>query len=58
MNTKKKIKYITSWIKDYAEKLSFKPASLVIGVSGGVDSALTSTLCAKTGLKTIVLTMP
>ena len=58
MNTKKKIKYITSWIKDYAEKLIFKPASLVIGVSGGVDSALTSTLCAKTGLKTIVISMP
>ncbi len=58
MNTEKRIKFITSWIKDYAEKLSFKSPSLVIGVSGGVDSALTSTLCAKTGIKTIVLSMP
>ena len=35
-----------------------KAKSLVIGISGGIDSSVTSTLCAMTGLKTIVLTMP
>ncbi len=58
MNSKEKINYISMWIKDYAEKISNKPKTLVIGVSGGVDSALTSTLCAKTGLKTIAVSMP
>ncbi len=47
---------ITSWIKDYAE--SAKIDTLVVGISGGVDSSLVSTLCAETGLKTIVLRMP
>ena len=32
--------------------------TLVVGISGGIDSSVTSTLCAMTGLKTIVLTMP
>ena len=58
MNSKDKINYISMWIKDYAESISNKPKTLVIGVSGGVDSALTSTLCAKTGLKTIAVSMP
>ena len=47
---------ITSWIKDYAE--SAKIDTLVVGISGGVDSSLVSTLCAETGLRTIVLRMP
>ena len=58
MNSKNKIDYISEWIKEYASSLSFQPASLVIGVSGGVDSAVTSTLCAKTGFKTIAISMP
>ena len=58
MNSIKKIDYISNWIKEYASSLSFQPASLVIGVSGGIDSAITSTLCAKTGLKTIAISMP
>tara|TARA_Y100001970_G_C14256783_1_gene876117 strand:+ start:5804 stop:6556 length:753 start_codon:yes stop_codon:yes gene_type:complete len=58
MNSKQKIEYISSWIKQYAESLSFKPASLIIGVSGGVDSAVTSALCAMTGLSTIAISMP
>ena len=58
MNSNDKINYISMWIKDYAESISNKPKTLVIGVSGGVDSALTSTLCAKTGLKTIAVSMP
>jgi NAD+ synthase len=47
---------ITLWIKEYAE--SNQITSLIVGVSGGIDSAVTSTLCAKTGLNTIVLNMP
>ena len=58
MNSIKKIDYISSWIKKYASLLKFQPVSLVIGVSGGIDSAVTSTLCAKTGHKTIAVSMP
>ena len=58
MNSLKKIVYISDWIKDYATSLSFQPVSLVIGVSGGIDSAVTSALCAKTGFKTIAVSMP
>ena len=48
--------FIVDWIKEYANKYFKK--SLIIGISGGIDSALTSTLCAMTGLTTIVLSMP
>jgi len=58
MNNEKKINYISNWIKEYANSLSFQPVNLVIGVSGGIDSAVTSTLCAKTGFKTIAISMP
>ena len=58
MNSDKKITYISNWIKDYAISLPFNPPVLIIGVSGGIDSAVTSTLCAKTGLKTIAVSMP
>ena len=58
MNSDKKITYISNWIKDYAISLPFNPPSLIVGVSGGIDSAVTSTLCAKTGLKTIAVSMP
>lgn len=47
---------IINWIKNYAQNSNKK--SLVIGISGGVDSGLVSTLCASTGIKTIVLSMP
>ena len=58
MNSDKKITFISNWIKDYAISLPFNPPVLIIGVSGGIDSAVTSTLCAKTGLKTIAVSMP
>ena len=58
MNSIKKIDYISDWIKNYATSLSFQPVSLVIGVSGGIDSAVTSALCAKSGFKTIAISMP
>jgi len=47
---------ISDWIKDYAEKAGI--TTLVVGVSGGIDSAVTSTLCAKTGLRTVVFNLP
>ena len=56
MNTSEKISFITNWIKDYAGNNNF--SSLVIGISGGIDSAVTSALSAKTNLQTYVVTMP
>ena len=53
-----KTKYISNWIKDYVDQMPSKAQSLVIGISGGIDSSVSSTLSAMTGLKTIVLTMP
>lgn len=53
-----RINFISNWINNYAIKSSKEPFNLVIGVSGGIDSAVTSTLCAKTNLKTIVVSLP
>ena len=47
---------ISNWILNYAKENSI--SSLIVGVSGGIDSAVTSTLCAKTGLRTIAVNMP
>ena len=47
---------IVNWIKDYADQNRIN--TLVVGVSGGIDSAVVSTLCAETGLRTYVLSMP
>lgn len=58
MNNLQKIEYITGWIKDYVNKMYIPAKTLVIGVSGGVDSALTSTLASLTGISTIIVTMP
>jgi NAD+ synthase len=55
MNYPKTIDYITSWLKDYA--LNAKSKGFIIGISGGIDSAVTSYLCAKTGLDVICLEM-
>ena len=48
--------YISAWLATYCDEA--RQEGYVIGISGGVDSALTSTLCAKTGLKTILVSMP
>ena len=56
MNSKKIIENITNWLKNYS--LKSKTNGFVIGVSGGVDSAVTSTLCAKTGLPVLCLDLP
>ena len=58
MEVNKKVLFIKDWILNYANLMPNKATSLVVGVSGGIDSSVTSTLCAMTGLKTIVLTMP
>ena len=58
MDVKKRAKIITEWINDYCDSVSYKPEALVVGISGGIDSSVVSTLCANTGRKTIVLTMP
>ena len=58
MNASEKIKFISNWIKDYVNNMPSKAESLVIGISGGIDSSVSSTLSAMSGLKTIVLSMP
>ena len=58
MLVNERIEFIVDWIKSYADKVKFNPVSLIIGVSGGVDSAVASTLSAKTKLKTIAVSMP
>lgn len=55
MQTDKVINYIVTWLKNYCEQAGMN--GFVIGVSGGIDSAVTSTLCAKTGKSVIVLNM-
>jgi len=56
MNTEKVTEHIVSWLKSYAHKANIN--GFVIGVSGGIDSAVTSILCAKTGLSTLCVEMP
>ena len=56
MDFHKVANHITAWLSEYSA--SAKSEGYVIGISGGIDSAVTSTLCALTGKKTILLTMP
>ncbi len=58
MQTIDRINYIKSWILDYCKSTPKEPEALVVGISGGIDSSVTSTICALTGKKTIVLSMP
>ena len=58
MQTSEKVNFISNWIKDYVKNMPTKAQSLVIGISGGIDSSVSSTLSAMTGLKTIALSMP
>ena len=48
--------HIVNWLKNYQEKAGTK--GFVIGISGGIDSAVTSTLCAQTGKKTVLVNLP
>ena len=56
MKAKETITYIVNWLDDYANKANIK--GFVVGISGGIDSAVTSTLCAMTGKKVLLLNMP
>ena len=56
VTTKQRIRHIVKWIKSYAQKAKIN--SLVVGISGGIDSSVVSALCAQTGIKTIVVQMP
>lgn len=56
MNVEKVTNHIVQWLKNYALEANVK--GFVIGVSGGIDSALTSTICAMTGFPTLCLEMP
>lgn len=56
MQTEKVIDHIVNWLKDYAT--SAKTNGFVVGISGGVDSAVVSSLCAKTGLPTLCVELP
>ncbi|MFC6269000.1 NAD(+) synthase [Frigoriflavimonas asaccharolytica] len=56
MQTDKIINHIVDWLKNYATKANVN--GFVLGVSGGVDSGVVSTLCAMTGLEILLLEMP
>jgi len=58
MQTSERINYIKKWILDYCKSMSKEAETLVVGISGGIDSSVTSTICALTGKKTIVVSMP
>ena len=58
MEPSQKVTFIKNWISNYVNSMPKKAESLVIGISGGIDSSVSSTLSAMTGLKTIVLSMP
>src|SRR6187431_82846 len=56
MNTTRVIEHIVGWLESYCKTAGTR--GFVVGISGGIDSAVTSTLCAKTGHKVIVLNLP
>jgi len=58
MQTSERINYIKKWILDYCKSMPKEAETLVVGISGGIDSSVTSTICALTGKKTIVVSMP
>lgn len=56
MKPQKRIEKISNWINSYAKK--HKISTLVVGISGGIDSSVVSTLCARTGIDTVTVSMP
>ena len=58
MKSSERVIYIKNWILEYCKSMPKEPDSLVVGISGGIDSSVVSTICALTGKKTIVLSMP
>ena len=55
-NPEKVIEHITGWLSNYSEQAGVK--GFIVGISGGIDSAVTSTLCARTGKDVLAVTMP
>ena len=53
-----RIQFIKNWIKNYCNSMEINPDCLVVGVSGGIDSAVVSTISAMTGLRVKALSMP
>ena len=58
MTTAERIQFIRDWIKGYCNSMEKKPDCLVVGVSGGIDSAVVSAISAMTGINTKALSMP
>ena len=58
MKVSSKIKYIKNWILKYCKSMPKEAKSLIIGVSGGIDSSVVSTICAMTGKKVFAVAMP
>jgi NAD+ synthase len=56
MDSKKVIAHIVTWLRDYSQNAN--TGGFVVGISGGIDSAVTSTLCAMTGMRVITLNLP
>ena len=53
-----RIEYIKNWIIKYCKSMPKEPDSLIVGISGGIDSSVVSTICAMTGKKTFAVSMP
>ncbi len=58
MQPKERVDYIKTWIVNYCNLMEKKPSCLVVGVSGGIDSAVVSTISALTGFRVKALSMP
>ena len=58
MKVSRKIEYIKKWILKYCKSMDRPATSLIVGVSGGVDSAVVSSICGMTGKKTFAVSMP
>ena len=58
MNVSQRVDIIKNWIVNYVNSMPKKANTLVVGVSGGIDSAVVSTISSMTGIDTIVLSMP
>jgi len=58
MNANERVDIIKNWILNYVNSMPKKATSLVVGVSGGIDSAVVSTICSMTGINTFALSMP
>lgn len=56
MQTEKVVNHIVDWLKDYATSANMN--GFIVGISGGIDSAVTTALCAKTGMRTLCVEMP